>query len=91
MLDLIFQLRQLLNDSLALLAFLLVGDVGYGAVKIINCAGLYPPQSVIVIDKKSRRREKTYDDDWPPFASGDVTEAGWIGGEVLRCEDGGRG
>jgi hypothetical protein len=47
-LDLIFQLRQFLNDSLALLALLLVGDVGYGAVEIIDCAGLYPPQSVIV-------------------------------------------
>jgi hypothetical protein len=42
-LDLIFQLRQFLNDSLALLAFLLVSDVGYGAVKIIDCAGLFPP------------------------------------------------
>jgi len=41
-LDFIFQLRQFLNDTLALLAFLLVGDVGYGAVKIIDCASLYP-------------------------------------------------
>jgi hypothetical protein len=41
-LDLIFQLRQFLDNSLALLAFLLVGDVGYRAVQIIDCAGLYP-------------------------------------------------
>lgn len=39
MLNFIFQLRQFLNDNLALLAFLLVDDVGYGAVKIVDCAG----------------------------------------------------
>ena len=40
MLYFIFELRQLLDDALALLALLSLVDVGYGAMKIVNCAGL---------------------------------------------------
>lgn len=91
MLNFIFQLRQFLNDNLALLAFLLVDDVGYGAVKIVDCAGLLPSLiNQCENFQNSQRREKTYDDDRPPLASGDVAEARGIRGEVLRCEDEGR-
>lgn len=40
MLDLIFELRQLLNDRFSFLALLLVGDIGDGPVQVINGTGL---------------------------------------------------
>lgn len=39
-LDLIFELRQLLNDRLSFPAFLLVGDVAHSPVEVVNRAGL---------------------------------------------------
>lgn len=41
MLDLIFKLRQLLNDRFSFLALLLVGDVGDGSVQVVNGTGLF--------------------------------------------------
>lgn len=40
MLDLIFELRQLLNDRFSFFALLLVGDIGDGPVQVVNGTGL---------------------------------------------------
>lgn len=40
MLDLIFELRQLLNDRFSFFALLLVGDIGDGPVQVVDSTGL---------------------------------------------------
>lgn len=40
MLDLIFELRQLLNDRFSFFALLLLGDIGDGPVQVVNGTGL---------------------------------------------------
>lgn len=89
MLQLVFELGQVLDDTLALFALLLVGLVAHGAMQVVDRASLSRQiQHTSTFPPCSQRKDTlfSYQNHRPSVMRRHICEARLVGGKVFRYD-----
>lgn len=87
MLQLVFELSQVLDNTLALFAFRLVSHITHGAMQVVNRASLTQQNQhfpLISLRRFKKTHHLSYQNHWPPVVRRHIGKARLVGGQVFR-------